>query len=57
MLHTLSDVSLLTRDGGKYMNPDSQPMFEGAANGLFKALEARDRYSSLGIPCLDRSGQ
>lgn len=66
MLHTLSDVSLLTRDGGKYMNPDSQPMFEGAANGLFKPVEARDpqspqegrrRYSSLGIPCLDRSGQ
>ena len=45
MLHTLSDVSLLTRDGGKYMNPDSQPMFEGAANGLFKALEARDPQS------------
>ena len=45
MLHTLSDVSLLTRDGGKYMKPDSQPMFEGAANGLFKALEARDPQS------------
>ena len=45
MLHTLSDVSLLTRDGGKYMNRDSQPMFEGAANGLFKTLEARDSQS------------
>ena len=45
MLHTLSDVSLLTREGGKYMNSDSQPMFEGAANGLFKALAARDPES------------
>ena len=45
MLHTLADVSLLTREGGKYVNPDSQPMFEGAANGLFKALEARDPES------------
>lgn len=45
MLHTLSDVSLLTREGSRYVNPDSQPMFEEAANGLFKALEARDPES------------
>ena len=46
MLHTLSDVSLLTREGGRYMNPDSHPMFEGAATGLFKALQARDPESA-----------
>lgn len=46
MLHTLSDVSRLTREGSRYMNPDSHPMFEGAATGLFKALQARDPESA-----------
>ena len=46
MLHTLSDVSLLTREGSRYMNSDSHPMFEEASNGLFKALQARDPESA-----------
>ncbi|MCH7713178.1 MAG: hypothetical protein IIC99_06100 [Chloroflexi bacterium] len=47
MLHTLSDISLLTGEsGGRYANPDMHPMFEGAANGLFKSLEAREPESA-----------
>ena len=46
MLHTLSDVSLITREGGRYTNPDSQPMFEGAASMLFRALEDREPESA-----------
>ena len=47
MLHTLSDISLLTGDsGGRYANPDMHPMFEQAATGLFKALEAREPESA-----------
>ena len=46
MLHTISDVSVLTREGSRYMNPDSHPMFEGAANGLFNALKEREPESA-----------
>ena len=47
MLHTLSDISLLTGEsGGRYANPDMHPMFENAANGLFMALEAREPESA-----------
>jgi hypothetical protein len=46
MLHTLSDVSLITREGSRYMNPDSQPMFEGAATMLFQALQDREPESA-----------
>ena len=47
MLHTLSDISLLTGEsGGRYANPDMPPMFENAANGLFMALEAREPESA-----------
>ncbi|MCI0867884.1 MAG: hypothetical protein J4N89_15185 [Chloroflexi bacterium] len=42
MLHTLSDVSVLTGEGSRYANPDSHPMFEEAATGLFQALKDRD---------------
>ena len=41
MLHTLADIAGLTA-GGRYANSESNPMFFGAANGLFQALEARN---------------
>ena len=47
MLHALSDVALLTgEDGGRYMNPDVHPMFEGAATQLFRALQDRQPVSA-----------
>ena len=47
MLHTLSDISLLTGEsGGRYANPDMHPMFEKAATGLFKSLESREPESA-----------
>ncbi|MCH7814854.1 MAG: hypothetical protein IID40_12635, partial [Planctomycetes bacterium] len=47
LLHTLSDISLLTGDqGGRYANPDMHPMFEQAATGLFKSLEGREPESA-----------
>ena len=45
MLHTLSDVSLITSGSSHYTNPDSHPMFEGAATALFQALEDREPES------------
>ncbi len=46
MLHTLSDIAGLTGDSqGRDMNNDSHPMFENAANQLFKMLEARQAGS------------
>lgn len=41
MLHALSDTSLITAPGSHYMNPDSHPMFEGAATQLMQALADR----------------
>ena len=41
MLHALSDIASLAAEG-RYANPDMAPMFEMAATGLFRALEARD---------------
>ncbi|MDA0733379.1 MAG: hypothetical protein O2860_02195, partial [Chloroflexi bacterium] len=46
MLHALSDVALITASGSRYANPDSHDMFEGAASGLFQALQERDPESS-----------
>ena len=43
MLHALSDIAgLAAEEGGRYMNPDMHPMFDGAATMLFQALQ--DRY-------------
>ena len=47
MLHTLSDVSVLTGESSRYANPDSHTMFEGAATGLFQALKDRDPETSI----------
>jgi hypothetical protein len=42
MLHALSDIAGLTGDaGGRYMDPDAHPMFEGAATALMGALDDR----------------
>lgn len=47
MLHTLSDIAGLTGDiEGRYMNPDTHPMFVNAATQLFNALEDRQPNSA-----------
>ncbi len=51
MLHALSDVAGLTGDRdelnhARFMNPDVHPAFEGAANDLLAALEAREPASA-----------
>lgn len=46
MLHALSDISLITAEGSRYMNPDAHPMFEEAATQLFQALRDREPESA-----------
>lgn len=42
MLHALSDIAGLTGDtGGRYIDPDAHPMFDGAATALMGALDDR----------------
>jgi hypothetical protein len=46
MLHALSDIVGLTGEkDGRYMNPEAHQAFEGAATGLFRALEKRQTES------------
>ncbi|MDA1128353.1 MAG: hypothetical protein O2913_06620 [Chloroflexi bacterium] len=40
MLHTMADIAGLTA-AGRYANSDSNPMFAGAADGLFQTLGGR----------------
>ena len=47
MLHTLSDISLITREDSNYANPDSHAMFEVAATGLFQTLQDREPESPV----------
>lgn len=47
MLHALSDLAVLSsgREVPQYMNPEMNPMFEGAASQLLEALGDRDPES------------